>query len=84
MIDFARHCEHEPTSTGAVAPELAPVEIRRNGETKWNNQLLNAILHGQRLDEPLTWVYIAACVAVGIAGWKFGAVIDWYQNRGSK
>ncbi|WP_167334440.1 hypothetical protein [Paraburkholderia mimosarum] len=47
-------------------------------------QLLNAILHGQRLDEPLTWVYIAACVAVGIAGWKFGAVIDWYQNRGSK
>lgn len=37
-------------------------------------QLLNAILHGERLNEPLTWVYLAALVAVAIAGWKFGDV----------
>ena len=40
-------------------------------------QLLNAILHGQRLDEPLTWVYIAACVAVGIAGWTNGEAVHY-------
>ncbi|CAG9255164.1 hypothetical protein C7402_103386 [Paraburkholderia unamae] len=37
-------------------------------------QLLNAVLHGERLNEPLTWVYIAAIVAVAIAGWKFGGL----------
>ncbi|WP_321817846.1 MULTISPECIES: hypothetical protein [unclassified Paraburkholderia] len=37
-------------------------------------QLLNAILHGERLNEPLTWVYLAALAAVAIAGWKFGEV----------
>ncbi|MEM5331388.1 hypothetical protein VSR34_33160 [Paraburkholderia sp. JHI2823] len=47
-------------------------------------QLVNAILHGQRLDEPLTWVYIAACVAVGIAGWKFGCLLDAYEHREEK
>ncbi|MBB3262184.1 putative transcriptional regulator [Paraburkholderia bannensis] len=35
-------------------------------------QLLNAILHGERLNEPLTWVYLAAIAAVAVAGWKFG------------
>jgi hypothetical protein len=39
-------------------------------------QLLNAIAHGQRLGEPLTWVYLAACAAACIAGWKISAVID--------
>ncbi|MFT0173372.1 hypothetical protein PWR63_01240 [Paraburkholderia sp. A2WS-5] len=47
-------------------------------------QLVNAILHGQRLDEPLTWVYIAACVAVGIAGWKVGCLLDAYEHREEK
>ena len=47
-------------------------------------QLLNAIFHGQRLDEPRTWVYIAACVAVGVAGWKFGVLLDAYEQRGKK
>ncbi|MFX1684434.1 hypothetical protein P5W98_03370 [Paraburkholderia sp. A1BS-2L] len=35
-------------------------------------KLIDAILHGQRLGEPLTWIYLAALVAVSIAGWKFG------------
>ena len=35
---------------------------------------LFAILHGQRLNEPLTWVYFAALIAVSIAGWKFGGL----------
>ncbi|WP_321788183.1 hypothetical protein [Paraburkholderia sp. J94] len=38
-------------------------------------QLLNAIIHGQRLSEPLTWVYIAAVIAVGIAGWMVGGLV---------
>jgi hypothetical protein len=37
-------------------------------------RLLCAILHGDRLTEPFTWVYLAALVAVAIAGWKFGDV----------
>jgi hypothetical protein len=37
-------------------------------------QLINAILHGQRLGEPLTWIYLAALVAVMLAGWKFGDI----------
>ncbi|WP_156773603.1 hypothetical protein [Paraburkholderia tropica] len=38
-------------------------------------ELLNAIIHGQRLGEPLTWVYIAAVIAVGIAGWMVGGLM---------
>lgn len=37
-------------------------------------QLINALLHGERFTEPLTWVYLAALVAVVVAGWKFGGV----------
>ncbi|HKR42913.1 MAG TPA: hypothetical protein VJU59_25080 [Paraburkholderia sp.] len=36
---------------------------------------LYAILHGQRLDEPISWVYIAALVAVAVAGWKVGGIL---------
>ncbi|HKR45637.1 hypothetical protein M3A49_35185 [Paraburkholderia sp. CNPSo 3076] len=44
-------------------------------------QLLDAIIHGQRLNEPLTWVYIAAIIAVSIAGWKFGGLaFDAYHK----
>ncbi|MFP3708494.1 hypothetical protein SB783_31230 [Paraburkholderia sp. SIMBA_009] len=44
-------------------------------------QLLNAIIHGQRLSEPLTWIYIAAVVAVGIAGWMVGGIaFDYWHN----
>ncbi|CAB3805061.1 hypothetical protein LMG28688_06099 [Paraburkholderia caffeinitolerans] len=46
---------------------------------------LFAILHGQRLDEPLTWVYIGALVAVAVAGWKFGGVLfDGAHNVGEE
>ncbi|WP_434667722.1 hypothetical protein P5W99_36025 [Paraburkholderia sp. A3BS-1L] len=46
---------------------------------------LLAIVHGQRLEEPLTWVYLAALVAVAIAGWKFGGVLfDGAQNTGEE
>ena len=46
---------------------------------------LFAILHGQRLDEPLTWVYIGALVAVAVAGWKVGgALFDDSHNVGEK
>ena len=37
-------------------------------------KLIDAILHGHRLGEPPTWIYLAALVAVLIAGWKFGDV----------
>lgn len=36
---------------------------------------LIAILHGHRLGEPLTWVYLAALAAVAIAGWKLGGIL---------
>lgn len=44
-------------------------------------QLLNAILHGHRLGEPLTWIYLAALVAVAIAGWKFGDIAFELSQR---
>ncbi|GAB6852620.1 hypothetical protein PXJ20_26875 [Paraburkholderia sp. A1RI_3L] len=47
-------------------------------------QLVNAILHGQRLTEPLTWLFIAACVAAVVAGWKVGCLLDAYQQRGTE
>lgn len=47
--------------------------------------LLNAILHGERLTEPLTWVYIAALIAVSIAGWMVGGVaFDRWHNTESE
>ncbi|WP_156992316.1 hypothetical protein [Paraburkholderia oxyphila] len=43
------------------------------------------ILHGQRLEEPLTWVYIGALIAVAVAGWKVGGVLlDDAPNVGEK
>ncbi|MCG5077282.1 MULTISPECIES: hypothetical protein [Paraburkholderia] len=46
---------------------------------------LFAILHGQRLDEPLTWVYICALIAVAVAGWMFGGVLfDGAHNVGDE
>ncbi len=42
---------------------------------------LYAILQGQRLDEPLSWIYLAALVAVAIAGWKFGGVLFDARQR---
>ncbi|WP_133254439.1 hypothetical protein [Paraburkholderia unamae] len=53
---------------------LAAGAIHLFGELIMEFQLLNAVLHGERLNEPLTWVYIAAIVAVAIAGWKFGGL----------
>ncbi|WP_160113443.1 hypothetical protein [Paraburkholderia dokdonensis] len=44
-------------------------------------QLIGAILHGHRLGEPLTWIYLAALVAVVIAGWKFGDVVFELSQR---
>jgi hypothetical protein len=46
---------------------------------------LFAILHGQRLEEPLSWVYIGALVAVAVAGWKFGGeLFEDAPNAGEK
>jgi hypothetical protein len=42
---------------------------------------LYAILRGQRLDEPLSWVYLAALVAVAIAGWKVGGILFDARDR---
>ena len=42
---------------------------------------LYAILHGQRLDEPLTWVYLAALAAVAIAGWKLGGILSDSEEK---
>ncbi|WP_156992275.1 hypothetical protein [Paraburkholderia oxyphila] len=42
---------------------------------------LYAILHGQRLDEPLSWVYLAALAAVAIAGWKLGGILFDARHR---
>ncbi|MEI7297094.1 hypothetical protein WCQ02_33615 [Paraburkholderia tropica] len=43
--------------------------------------LLNAMLHGERLNEPLTWIYIAALIAVSIAGWMVGGIaFDKYHQ----
>lgn len=44
-------------------------------------RLLCAILHGDRLAEPLTWVYLVALVAVAIAGWKFGEITFELSRR---
>lgn len=52
--------------------------------TQMEYQLVNAILHGQRLTEPLTWLFIAACVAAVVAGWKVGCLLDAYQQRGTE
>lgn len=44
-------------------------------------QLLDAILHGQRLAEPLTWVYLASLATGGIGAWKLGGYLfDRHQN----
>jgi hypothetical protein len=51
------------------------------GRSNMEYQLLNAILHGERLNEPLTWVYLAALVAVAIAGWKFGELSFNHVHR---
>lgn len=47
-------------------------------------ELLNAILHGERLAQPLTWLFIATCVAAGSAGWKVSCLLDAYQQRGKE
>lgn len=44
-------------------------------------RLLCAILHGDRLNEPLTWVYLGALVAIAIAGWKFGDITFELSRR---
>ncbi|CAM2176708.1 conserved hypothetical protein [Paraburkholderia sacchari] len=44
-------------------------------------KLIDAILHGQRLGEPLTWIYLAAVVAASIAGWKFGGLTFEISQR---
>jgi hypothetical protein len=45
-------------------------------------RLLAAILHGHQLDEPLTWIYLIALVAVAVAGWKFGDIAFELSQRG--
>jgi hypothetical protein len=48
-------------------------------------QLLNAILHGQMLSEPRSWFFIAAAIAVGIAGWYCGDVLcDVAHKKGEE
>jgi hypothetical protein len=46
--------------------------------------LLCALLHGDRFNEPLTWIYLAALVAVAIAGWKFGEITFELSQRVSE
>jgi hypothetical protein len=55
-----------------------------NRRNSMEYRLLCALLHGDRLNEPLTWIYLAALVAVAIAGWKFGEITFEFSQRASE
>ena len=44
-------------------------------------QLLNSILHGHALNEPRTWFFIAATIAVCVAGWHCGDILFAYTEK---
>lgn len=74
-MNSGHQCNAEPI-------RLAPVhnpKLKRKDTMEY--ALLNAILHGERLTEPLTWIYIAALIAVSIAGWMVGGIaFDKYHQ----
>ncbi|MDR6383837.1 hypothetical protein [Paraburkholderia caribensis] len=44
-------------------------------------ELINILRHGLPLSEPRTWLFIAAFVASGVAGWCSLDVIEYFKNN---